>query len=109
MHVPGRNCSLNAIASYINRRIKTWSEFHTLWDFRDYNFETLDYRSVSGFVRMIEEAAEVRSNLKSAILVQSTLAHGFSEMFKTLATGRDIKVELHIFTEKQEALDWLNS
>jgi len=82
---------------------------HDIWDFRDSwkNQNDIDLSGIMNLVNYIEETYQPANiEMKTAMLVDTDLKFGLGRMYQTISTKTPAR-DLKIFTELDEALEWL--
>jgi len=96
------------IIDFISDHIESWRRHQVLWDMTLFDFQSIDSHSIRSLVRKGIPLSKKRFGLKTAILVNSDLAFGMMQMLQLLA-HEQVKVEIGVFRDKDQATKWLNT
>lgn len=106
----------NLTIDEIHNAIKSFWEAHELtlnglWDARQAELTNLKSSDVEGITALIGEYAhrfDERKTGKTAIVASSDLQFGLSRIFGTFYEIENFPIQLKIFRDMNEALEWLD-
>ena len=98
--------TVDDIIDFVAQHIHEWVNHQVLWDMTLFDFLSIDSQVISYIIRKAAPLSEKRSGLKTAILVESDLGFGMMRMLEMMG-DEDIKMDIGVFRNRDEALNWL--
>lgn len=82
------------------------ADIPALWDLRRLDFQQMDRNRLAGMIEIRARHPE-RGRARLALLVQGDLSFGVSRMYEMLSESRGLPQVIQVFTDAQNAEDWL--